>query len=102
MHHEFELFYNLCYKLTTPSCLLDPGILRLSSVTSVLKNIEFESQIFVNPLKLTEFPLAHGSFQDAFSNDKVLVSNPNFGHAAALFDERYGEYIFKDSTRGIS
>jgi len=35
--------------LTTPSCLLDPGILRLSSVTSVLKNIEFESQIFVNP-----------------------------------------------------
>ena len=76
--------------------------MRLSSVTSVLKNIEFESQIFVNPLKLTEFPLAHGSFQDAFSNDKVLVSNPNFGHAAALFDERYGEYIFKDSTRGIS
>ena len=80
--------------------MLEAGLLRLNSVTSVLENFEFESQLYVNPTKIHDFPTAKGTFQDAFSEEKVLASNPNFGHAAALFDERFGYYIFKDSTIG--
>ena len=94
----YKLYY---FQLTSPSCLLEAGILRLNSVTSILKNFEFDSQLYVNPTKIEDFPNAKGTFQDAFSEDKVLASNPNFGHAAALFDERFGNYIFKDSTIGL-
>jgi len=35
--------------LTTPSGLLDAGIYRLHTVTSIIKKFDFESQLFVNP-----------------------------------------------------
>ena len=37
------------FKLTTPSCLLDAGIYRLYTVTSILKDFDYKVQLFVNP-----------------------------------------------------
>ena len=38
---------------------------------------------------------------DALGKGKVLVSNPTFGHAAALFKESEGHFFFKDSNGGL-
>ena len=49
---KFKLYFRLnrhIFQLTTPSCLLDAGIYRLHTVTSILKNFDFEPQLFVNP-----------------------------------------------------
>ena len=54
------------FQLTTPSSLLDPGIYRLHTVTSILKNFEFEAQLFVNPKIETgekETPFFSGTFK---------------------------------------
>merc|ERR1719450_237953 len=61
--------------LTTPSGLLDAGIYRLRSVTSIFENFEFEPQLFVNPKFETEekeTPFYSGTFEDAFATGKVL------------------------------
>ena len=42
-------FDTVIFQLTTPSSLLDSGIYRLHTVTSILGNFEFEAQLFVNP-----------------------------------------------------
>ena len=39
--------------------------------------------------------------QDAFKAGKVLVSNPRWGHAAALFGTDGQNYLFKDSGPGF-
>ena len=37
------------FQLTTPSSLLDPGIYRLHTVTSIIKDFDFEAELYVNP-----------------------------------------------------
>ena len=39
---------------------------------------------------------------DAFKAGKVLVSNPRWGHAAALFGTDGQNYLFKDSGPGFN
>ena len=59
-----KLFYEI--QLTTPSSLLDAGIYRLHTVTSILKNFDFEPQLFVNPKfegKEKETPCYSGTFE---------------------------------------
>ena len=54
------------FKLTTPSSLLDPGINRVHTVTSILKTFKFEAQLFVNPKIETEekeTPFIYGTFE---------------------------------------
>ena len=54
------------FQLTSPSSLLAPGINRLHTVTSILKNFEFETQLFVNPkfeTKEKETPFFSGTFE---------------------------------------
>ena len=51
--------------------------------------------------RLAKF-LNHQNFRpDALEERKVLVSNPSFNHAAALFKESEGHYLFKDSNGGL-
>ena len=46
---NFAKFFDILYfKLTTPSCLLDAGIYRLYTVTSILKEFDYTVQLFVN------------------------------------------------------
>ena len=61
----FVLFTNKI-KLTTPSSLLDAGINRLHTVTSILKKFDFEPQLFVNPQfekEEKETPYFSGNFE---------------------------------------
>ena len=56
-------------KLTTPSSLLDAGLYRLHTVTSILKNFDFEPQLFVNPkFEMEEKHTPHycGTFEGKF------------------------------------
>ena len=60
----FSTFF-LIFQLTTPTSLLDAGIYRLHSVTSILKNFDFELQLFVNPKfepEEKETPFYSGTF----------------------------------------
>jgi len=96
---DLRLVINL---LTKPSCLLDAGLNRLRTVTSILKNFDFEPQLYVNP-KFARYnddaPFYCGTFEDAFNSGKVLASNPDGFHSAALFSSKSQNYIFKDSTK---
>ena len=54
------------FQLTTPSSLLDSGIKRLHTVTSIFEKFEFEAQLFVNPEIETEekeTPFFRGTFK---------------------------------------
>ena len=61
------LFLTISYlQLTTPTGLLEPGLKRLHTVTSIFKNFEFEAQLFVNPKFVTEekdTPFFCGTFE---------------------------------------
>ena len=53
------------FKLTRPISLLDAGIYRLHTVTSILKQFDFELQLFVNPKfdsEEKETPFYSGTF----------------------------------------
>ena len=54
------------FQLTIPSTLLDSGIYRLHTVTSILGNFEFETQLFVHPkiaAEEKETPFFSGTFK---------------------------------------
>ena len=54
------------FQLTTPTGLLEPGLKRLHTVTSIFKNFEFEAQLFVNPKFETDekdAPFYSGTFE---------------------------------------
>ena len=53
--------------VVAPTSLLEPCIRRLHTVTSIFKNFEFETQLFVNPKFETEekdTPFFCGTFQE--------------------------------------
>ena len=59
------IFYLNLFQLTRPTSLLDAGINRLHTVTSILKQFDFEVQLFVNPKFQTEekeTPFYSGTF----------------------------------------
>ena len=59
-----------------PSGLLEPGIRRLYTVTSILENFEFEPQLFVHPLSIKKeasTPFFSGSFRGNFEIKKTTL-----------------------------
>ena len=63
------------FKLTTPSCLLDAGIYRLHTVTWIMKEFDYEVQLFVNP-KFKEMEKEAKFYSGTFKGKvKFLISS---------------------------
>ena len=67
--------------MSFPTCLLEPGIRRLHSVSSIFRNFEFETQLFINPEKIEDYENAEfytGSFAGNFQKLHTVRTRQKF------------------------